>query len=262
MVSDDKQNLAAFQRQFLQRLYHQQNRDAELSARDRLGVETYRGSLYGGLNRALQAIYPVCAEYVGERFFSAMADRYIARFPSTVDRLDDYGEQFAEFIACFEPVQTLPQLPALARLEWAWHRAFHSADVAGFDFNAFGEACQRHSSAIHFQLAPELTLLSEEYAIDLLWQWHQGDRSQPQPELDCQPQPLVVFRPGTEVHIERLALASWQLLQQLQRDSSLDALCACMGEALGVQLPLAIERGWIRRFYLCMEAENDDEAGR
>jgi len=249
-VPVDHHNLARFQTGFLRQLYGQPGQMELTPAADTVeaGLNAYRGSLYGGLSQALQQIYPVCRAFVGETFFDAMAERYISRYPSRVDRLDDYGESFAEFLACFEPVQTLPQLPALARLEWAWHRAFHSADTEPFDFARFGEACQQNSAAIHFRLAPELTLLSEDYAVDLLWQWHHNGAEGDLPELESGPVQLVVFRPGGEVHIERLDLSSWQLLQQLQQDSSLNGLCELLGDTLSVLLPLAVERGWIRGF--------------
>lgn len=250
------QQLAQFQQQFLDRLYFQQPLTAVTVNRAACGadaqqcLDTYRGSLYGGLNQALAEIYPVCRQFVGEAFFSAMADRYISRYPSTVERLDDYGLEFAEFLACFEPVHTLPQLPTLARLEWAWHRAFHAADVAPFDFNAFAQACQHSSGGIQFQLAPELTLLMADYPVDLLWQWHQPGEAGEMPELVAVELPLVIFRPGAQVHIERLDKTAWQFLQQLQRDRSLNGLCEVMGDQVTPLLPLAIERGWVSGFTL------------
>ena len=216
------EQLAQFQQQFMDRLYFQQPLTA-VTVNDAAGgtdaeccLDTYRGSLYGGLNKALAEIYPVCRQFVGDEFFTAMADRYISRYPSTVERLDDYGEQFAAFLTCFEPVHTLPQLPMLAQLEWAWHRAFHAADAALFDFDGFAEVSQQ-GGAVQFQLASELTLLLADYPVDLLWQWHQPDGPDEMPRLDPMVLPLVVFRPGALVHIERLKNEEWQFLQQLQR---------------------------------------------
>ncbi len=248
------QQLAQFQQQFLDRLYFQQPLTALTVNRAACGadaeqcLETYRGSLYGGLNQALAEIYPVCRQFVGETFFSAMADRYISRYPSTVERLDDYGQSFAEFLACFEPVHTLPQLPTLARLEWGWHRAFHAAQPAPFDFDRFADACQHNSGGIQFQLAPELTLLLAEYPVDLFWQWHQPDGPAEMPDLTTMELPLLIFRPGVQVYIERLDKIAWQFLQQLQRDRSLNGLCEVLGDQVTPLLPQAIERGWISGF--------------
>ena len=247
--------LAQFQQQFMDRLYFQQPIDIYQVNAGAQGADAeqclnaYRCSLYGTLNKALAEIFPVCHQFVGETFFVAMADRYIAEYPSTVERLDDYGESFPDFLGRFEPVRALPQLPVLAELEWAWHRAFHAAEMPSFDFEAFALACERDRDSIRFELAPQLSLLAADFPVDQLWQWHQpGFRDKAAPDLDAGPVHLAVLRPGSQVQIERLEPVQWRLLRQLSDDRSLNGLCEVMGEELTPLLPLAIQRGWICGF--------------
>ena len=68
----------------------------------------YRGSVYAGLTAALSAVYPVCRKLVGQRFFDAMAERFITTTPSRSPDLTDYGGELADFVADLEPAASLP----------------------------------------------------------------------------------------------------------------------------------------------------------
>ncbi len=63
-------------------------------------------------------IYPVCCQLVGEIFFNATALSFINQCPCLSPDLGDYGKQFPDFIANFEPVKHLPYLSDVAHLEW------------------------------------------------------------------------------------------------------------------------------------------------
>jgi len=255
--------LADFQTQFLRAIYDRQSEPPGGIQGNALGrsaqgcLQTYSDSVHATLCKALSEIFPVAQQFVGERFFDALALRYIQQHPSQEARLDDYGDRFAAFCATFEPVKQVPELPALLQLEWYWHRAFHSREQQPFDFDSFQQAAGR-GDAICFKLGDQLALMQAGFAVDQLWLWHQPQWPEGQePQLDkavC----LVIHRPDHQVSIERLSEPEYRMLSQLQSDPALDSLCDLLGEAIGELLPKAIARGWICDFYLeVTDAETD-----
>lgn len=251
---DELAELARFQQQFLNRLYFGQPIEA-VQLRDGLqggdgerGLQAYQGSLYGILNKALAEIYPVCRQFVGVAFFDALAVQYIRRHPSRVDRLDDYGASLAAFVADFPPARAVPQLPALAQLEWAWHQAFHALDGNTFDFEGFAAATSNEQT-IRFRCRAGLSLLQADFPVDRLWQFHQPDWPQDETvDLAEGPVKLAVFRPDRQVHIERLSEAQWQLMQWVMAGATLQQICDRLAGQAAVLLPLALQCGWIGGF--------------
>src|SRR6266576_6442706 len=96
------------------------------------------------LGKALKSRFPVVEKIVGEEFFAAMARVFVLKQPPRSPLLAIYGDEFAAFIATFEPARELPYLADVARLEAARTHSYHAADAtplgadhfAGFDTDA------------------------------------------------------------------------------------------------------------------------------
>ena len=108
-----------------------QIRAGKLSAMRRL--EIYRHNVYTNLRGALKDIYPVILAIVGEAFFHHAADQFVAAHPSRSGDLNQFGGEWAAFLGSYAHAAELAYLPDVARLEWAWHRAFHAGDATRFD---------------------------------------------------------------------------------------------------------------------------------
>ncbi len=212
---------------------------AALSARERLAI--YRGSVFGILTKALAEIYPVCRRLVGEPFFDALCRTYIPQYPSHSPNLQDYGEPFAAFLAGFEPAQSLPYLPDMARLEWAWHRAFHAADEPGFDFGALAAVSEDQQARIVFRLPVSAQLLCSEYPVHRIWQVNQDDwEGEPAVDLDEGRVRLLVWRKGYAMRIDELDRSAWRLLNAVEGSATLCELLAVDGKAQTAE--------WLRRY--------------
>ena len=79
--------------------------------------------------KALASRFPAIERIVGEEFFAAMARAFVAACPPRSALLASYGEEFADFIAAFEPARDLVYLADVARIEAARTRAYHAADA-------------------------------------------------------------------------------------------------------------------------------------
>ncbi|MEN8132579.1 MAG: DNA-binding domain-containing protein [Pseudomonadota bacterium] len=254
--------LHEFQRQFFQGVFGQDETIvSRLLASDRLSagecLAIYRGSVLGIHSTALSEIYPVCKRLVGTRFFEAMCRRYIPQHPASSPNLQDYGESLAGFITEFEPARGLLYLSDVARLEWAWHRAFHAADETGtgFDISAIGRLTEAQRSQLLFNLPISGRLLLSAYPIHRIWESNQteyeGDASI---DLQAGGVKLLVWRNGYSMRIDILENDQWTLLGALARGIPLGGLAQAIDPVdITVLLPQCLQRGWITGFRLVDE---------
>jgi len=121
-------DLARFQQDFLHALYHPDDAPPGIAAlAAQPGFAVYRNTVIKGCVDALQANFPAVARLTGQDWFRAAAARYARRAPPTAVALLDYGEDFADFLAAFEPARGLPYLPGVARLDRLWIAAHGAA---------------------------------------------------------------------------------------------------------------------------------------
>src|SRR6201997_767967 len=83
----------------------------------RVGV--YRHHAFATLGDALQSTFPVLRRLGDQRFFAYATHEYLREPPPHSRCLVEYGADFADFLARFEPCKDLPYLAEVARLEWA-----------------------------------------------------------------------------------------------------------------------------------------------
>lgn len=110
---------------------------------------------------------------VGEDFFGGLAHAYGRQMPSDSADLNQFGARFADFLAVFPPVEELPYLPDMARLEWALHLAHYAADAQGLAPEALAALHPDQLEAHCFTLHPACVLLASGWQVAALWQAHQ-----------------------------------------------------------------------------------------
>ena len=87
----------------------------------RVGI--YRHHAFATLGDALQGTFPVVCRLVDKRFFAYAAHEYLREHPPHSRCLVEYGADFADFLAAFEPCKDLPYLADVARFERALNTA-------------------------------------------------------------------------------------------------------------------------------------------
>jgi hypothetical protein len=138
-------------------------------------LQVYRNNVFESLVGALKAVYPAVERLVGAGFFAYTADGYIRHHPPASGNLHDFGDSFAEFIAGFEPARELAYLPDVARLEWAWHRAFHAADHAPLALERLAAVPPEQYGQVRFRLHPSAQLIASDYPLLRIWQVNQPE---------------------------------------------------------------------------------------
>lgn len=214
----------------------------------------YRGSVMGGHVKALAEIYPVCERLVGEVFFAAMATPYVRTNPSRSPDLNAYGAGFADFIAAFPPAAGVPYLADVARLEWAWHRAFHGPPPDTLDLAALAAVPAQKRADIVFQLPPCATLITSPYPIQRIWAVNQRDSTEDMHvDLDAGDVSLLVWRQADAIRIDPLAAAQCALLSAVADGRRFGDVCEQLSATdrtvdVGSVLATCLTRGWLTGF--------------
>ncbi|MBI3574720.1 MAG: putative DNA-binding domain-containing protein [Gammaproteobacteria bacterium] len=206
-------------------------------------LQVYRNNVFTSLTSALQAVYPVVERLVGTGFFAYAADGYIRHHPPASGNLHDFGDSFAGFLAGFEPARALAYLPDVARLEWAWHRAFHAADGGPLALAALAAVLPGHYGELRFRLHPSAQLLASDYPILRIWQVNQPDHaSDAIVDLAEGGVRLLVVRRGLDVAVESLGAGDDALLRAFAAGQNLEqAGAAALAVAPDYDLPAALQ---------------------
>lgn len=206
-------------------------------------LQIYRNNVFASLTGALKAEYPVIERLVGEGFFRFAADGYIRRHPPSSGNLHDFGAHYANFLTGFAPAAALPYLPDVARLEWAWHEAFHAADAEPLDPQRLAEVAPAHQSSLRFTLHPSARLLISSYPLLRIWQANQDNAPEQAIDLKEGGAQLLVIRRGLQVEIETITIGEHALLHALAQDATLEAACeAAFASDATLDLTVALQR--------------------
>ena len=231
----------------IERIVGSDSRSAEAS------LEIYRGSVFGVLSSALAEVYPVCKKLVGSTFFEAMAARFIKHMCSRSPDLADYGGELPEFIETFPHANSVPYLPDVARLEWAWHRAFNAPDSERLDFRALSRIAETERNSFVFQLRPETALLESPFPVLRIWEANQSDcDAVGTVALDEGCVKLLVWPDGLTISIDPLDEPEWLFLKKVRQETPFDVLCNLILDQypnvdLGSLLASMVQRGCLAR---------------
>ncbi|MDH5245547.1 MAG: DNA-binding domain-containing protein [Betaproteobacteria bacterium] len=133
------------------------------------GFAVYRNTVRKGCIDALQANYPAVSRLVGDKWFRAAAGIYVQLNLPSRPSLLDYGADFSNFLATFEPAAELPYLTGVAQLDRFWTEAHVARDEIPVPAAAVAEfaaaelarvALRPHASArwAWFRDAPVVTI--------------------------------------------------------------------------------------------------------
>jgi len=219
--------LATTQREFIDALYSQTPCDA--------GVEVYRRNMLANLGGALATTFPVVKRLVGDAFFAEAARQFVPGHPSRSGDLNDYGEAFPAFLERYPHAQSLPYLADVARLEWACHESYLSADAAAFDLAALAAVAPDSYPRIRFALHPAVRLVRSRYPVAAIWNANL-------PGLDGTPDrvegsdSVLVKRDGATIRVDAIDAAQWDFLAALVRGATLEEASAAAGEDFAERL--------------------------
>ena len=137
----------------------------------RVGI--YRNHAFATLGASLQGTFPVVCRLVDSRFFSYAAHEYLREHPPHSRCLVEYGADFADFLADFEPCKAVPYLADVARFEWALNIAGTVREAAPLPPQALAAVPADKAAYVALRLQPSVRYLASPWPIDAIWQGNQ-----------------------------------------------------------------------------------------
>lgn len=177
---------------------------AAFSAEELLCI--HRNTCRSTLVAALRLSYRAVERLVGADFFDVVAERYVAAHPARSGYLNDYGGEFAAFLAGLDAGRWLPYLPDVARFEWALSVAANAPDAAVLTPTALLRFDAEDHPALRFERHPSVGCLALSYPADEIADavLSGDDAAMAEVDLAAGPVHLVVHRGPDGIESERL----------------------------------------------------------
>jgi hypothetical protein len=180
----------------------------------------YRNNVAVSLMAAIEARYPVTRRLVGDAFFRAMARAFVARAKPRSAIILDYGADFPDFIADFEPARDLAYLTDVARVENAWVEAYHSAEAEPLTVAALAAVDPATFGDLRLAFHPAARLLRSNHPAASIWAGHQGEGDAKAPD-NWRGEDILVTRPDADVRVRILPAGGYSFAQALQSGARL-----------------------------------------
>ncbi|HYM33166.1 MAG TPA: DNA-binding domain-containing protein [Candidatus Cybelea sp.] len=195
-----------------------------IAAADRLCI--YRNTFASVAAAALRIAYPTVAWLVGEEFFEGAAAAFVGQHPPRTGYLNEYGVEFAAFLADFPPAASLCYLPDAARLDWAVNLAANAADAPALDAAALVALGDDAAASMRLSRHPAVELVRVRYPVEAVWCARLDHNEDALTKLVMEPAPhwLVVQRSGDGVRLRSLDLAEGEFTAALMGGTALAAL--------------------------------------
>lgn len=187
----------------------------------------YRNTCHSVLSETLRMTYPAVDRLVGRDFFDTAAGQFILAHPPASGYLNDYGGEFADFLAALPAASGLPYLADVARFEWALSVAANAVDAPVLDASALAAVDPECHATLRFEPHPSVRCLALAYPADQIADavLSGDDAAMAQVDLSSGPVHLLVHRGPDGVEAQRLEPDTYGFVSRL-----------CAGEELGALL--------------------------
>ena len=201
-------------------------------------LSIYRNTFVSSLTTALRLSFPAVHRLVGTDFFEHATARFIAAQPPQSAYLDDYGGEFAAFLANLPGAATLCYLPGVARLEWAVSCALHAPDLTALEISRLNTVDPADHGRVRFQLHPSVGLVHDDAPVDLIWRavLDRDDAVIAAIDLCAGPVWLLVERGTSGIEVKRIDPPAWRFAEALLAGNSITAAMTAVPDADAVQL--------------------------
>lgn len=219
------------------------------------GLEVYRHAYRERLAEALADNYTVLARALGDEAFDALAQAYIAAWPSRHPSIRWFGHELAEFMTTAgDDLVPHASLADFARMDWALRNAFDAADAPLLQPATLAALNPDDWAGLQLRLHPSVQRVSLAHAVEPAWlalrEWQPGED---QPELDepvALEHTLLAWRQHGETRWRSLEPLEAALLQAVAEGEPFAGLCERAALALddaGAAAPavIALLQGWL-----------------
>jgi hypothetical protein len=228
----------------------------------RIGI--YRNHASATLRGSLKGTFPVVCRLVDERFFAYAAHEYLRVRPPRSRCLVEYGADFADFLAGFEPCKGLPYLADVARFEWALNIAGSVREAGPLPPQALAAVPTNEAAYVTLRLQPSLSYVISPWPIDAIWLANQQSEVPPV-DLASDGARLEIRRDGDAAAWLRLDPATFAFRQALAEGHVLaEAFTASTRHDPAFDLAAAVQHIFAERLAVayCLASEPDTSQRR
>lgn len=185
-------------------------------------LRIHRHHMTQSLVAALAATFPTVQAIVGEDFFRALAAAFVMRDLPRQPVLAEYGGEFPDFIAGYEPAASLPYLADMARLDWALNLAFHAPASGGLAAEDLAGMEPEGLLGLRLELAAGSALIESPHPIDRIWHASQPGAAAGTVALEEGPASLIVLRRSDDAAFASLSPGEAAFAKVLNRGGTLE----------------------------------------
>lgn len=190
---------------------------------DAPGLAVYRNTVAKGRADALAGLYPTVERLVGPDWFRDAAVVYAHNAPPATPVLDEYGEDFPDWLAAFPPALDLDFLAPVARLDRAWSRAHRAADAPGLSPQTVAALPPAALYAGRAVLHPSAQLFWFDWTAPSIWLANRQETPPDDMVWDQTPEGLLVVRPDMTVQTHRLTHPQFAFLDACRHGRTVGA---------------------------------------
>lgn len=206
----------------------------------------YRNNVTSSLIEALEVGFPATREFLGQRYFHALAAEFVRGKPPDSPILSLYGAALPGFIERFPPLSNKPWLADIARLELARRESNDSLDGICDAIQQLDAATAETLPQLVPQKHPSVRWMTSRWPVYSLWR----HRTTP-PTLE--PESVLIVRPGLEVRECLLPAGGVEFLAAINGRRSLNDIAVVLYEQnpnidLPALMSLLIQQGAISHF--------------
>jgi hypothetical protein len=200
------------------------------------------------LIKVVAARFPAVRRLLGEDCFLETVRRFIAAEPPRSPLLLEYGDGFSEFL---RRIGADACIADIADLEAARDKAYHAADAASLQPQAFAALPAERLAGLRLTFHPSVSLKQSRFPIVSLWQ---ANREADEAALrQGDPEAALIARPALEVEVWNLPPGGFAFLAALRRGATMaEASEAAMDTApdfdLAVNLSVLIKANIVTGF--------------
>jgi hypothetical protein len=166
---------------------------------------------------------------VGPDFFRGMARVFVGEALPQTPVLLDYGAGFPAFVERFSPASTLPYLADVARIDWAWHRAYHAAEGQSLAPRDLSAVPAEQLGGARFTLHPSVQALASPWPSLSIWRTNRHDEEVRSVNLRAGGEETLVSRPGHEVGVWHLPTGGSLFIHRLLAGKTLSDAAGATG---------------------------------
>lgn len=171
---------------------------------------------------ALADMYPTTRRLVGCEAFRSLANLYVRTHPPESRTLLLYGDRFPGFLESIPELSRLPYLSDVARLEFAWTRAYHAPDARILGRDEVASITAQAFTRIGLEPHPSMHCISSDYPVYRIWAANQEEGSEETISLDSGLFHILIIRPGMDVETREVGEGAFLFLQRLQAGDSIE----------------------------------------